>query len=81
MYKYKNKLTVKPIESDAKKYSSLTTSWNYAGKSMAIARNAIDGISRYGEIAKSKAIRSTAKWMNANVRRLKAQMKQQFNTP
>jgi hypothetical protein len=49
------------------------------GKAMATAANRIKGISNYGEIAHAKALRSTAKWMNANVLRIKQEMQLKFN--
>lgn len=41
--------------------------------------NRVRGINRYGALAYAKALRSTAKWMNANVVRLKKTMKKTFN--
>lgn len=70
---------VQDISDKARKYSSLSSSFNLAGRAMSTARNSIDRISRYGEIAKNMALRSTAKWMNANVNRIKKDMQSKFN--
>lgn len=63
----------------ARNYSFFEMRSNIVGKAMAIAINQIAGITRYGEVAKNIALRSTAKWMNANVNRIKKEMQAKFN--